>query len=323
MVDHDVAQRANWVVEVAAVLDPEVLSHGDLDALEVVPVPDRLEHRVREPEVENLLEAHLPEEVVDPVDLGLVDVLVKLGGERAGGIPVVAKRLLDDDPPGFCQPGLGEPFDNGAEEEGGNLEVEDRRLSAVDCGRHLLIRRGVGEVPALIREPRREAVKNRLVDLFTRSLDRVTRPFLQVVVGPVVDRDSEDRAVEEPARLEPVERVERHHLRQIAGDPEDDEDVGDLRAPIPRCGRRCSRDAWCDSAGSACHSPPPSRCFDPIGVIWGWRHPSWMILRPDRLHPNGNIHPVRMMCRRRPSSAIQRDCGDLQCGDASSASVST
>ena len=119
VVDHDVAQRANGVVEMAAVLDPEVLSHGDLDALEVVPVPDRLEHRVREPEEEYLLEAHLPEEVVDPVDLRFVDVLVKLGGERAGGIPIVAKRLLHHDPAGLCQPGLGEPFDNGAEEERG------------------------------------------------------------------------------------------------------------------------------------------------------------------------------------------------------------
>ena len=79
MVDHDVAQRSDGVVEVAAILHPEVLRHRDLDALEVVPVPDRLQHRVREPEVEDLLEAHLSEEVVDPVQLGLVDVLVELG----------------------------------------------------------------------------------------------------------------------------------------------------------------------------------------------------------------------------------------------------
>ena len=98
VVDDDVAQRADGVVEVAAVLDPEALGHRDLDAVEVVPVPDRLEHRVGEPEVEELLEAHLPEEVVDPVDLRLVEVLVELGGERAGRGLVVAERLLDDDP---------------------------------------------------------------------------------------------------------------------------------------------------------------------------------------------------------------------------------
>ena len=84
VVDDDVTQRADGVVEVAPVLDAEALGHRDLDAREVVPVPDRLEHRVGEPEVEELLEAHLPEEVIDPVDLRLVEVLVELVGQRAG-----------------------------------------------------------------------------------------------------------------------------------------------------------------------------------------------------------------------------------------------
>ena len=81
VVDDDVAQRADRVVEVTAILDSEVLGHRDLDGFDVVPVPDRLEHRVREPEVEDLLEAHLPEVVVDPQELRLVDVLVQLVGE--------------------------------------------------------------------------------------------------------------------------------------------------------------------------------------------------------------------------------------------------
>ena len=83
VVDDDVAQRADRVVEVAAILDAEVLGHRDLDGLDVVPVPDRLEHRVREPEVQDLLEAHLPEVVVDAEELRLVDVLVQLVGELA------------------------------------------------------------------------------------------------------------------------------------------------------------------------------------------------------------------------------------------------
>ena len=97
MVDDDVAQSADGVVEVAAVLDAEVLGHRDLDGLDVVPVPDRLEHRVGEPDVEDLLEAHLPEVVVDAKELRLVDVLVQLLGERASRRLVVPERLLDDD----------------------------------------------------------------------------------------------------------------------------------------------------------------------------------------------------------------------------------
>ena len=83
MVDDHVAQGADRVVEVATVLDPEVLGHRDLDRLDVVPVPHRLEHRVGEPEVQDLLDPHLPEVVVDAEELRLVDVLVQLLGECA------------------------------------------------------------------------------------------------------------------------------------------------------------------------------------------------------------------------------------------------
>ena len=83
VVDDDIPQRPDRVVEVAAILDAEALGHRDLDALDVVAVPHRLEHRVREAQVEDLVEAHLPEVVVDAEELRLVDVLVQLFGERA------------------------------------------------------------------------------------------------------------------------------------------------------------------------------------------------------------------------------------------------
>ena len=57
------------------------------------------------------------------------------------------------------------------------------------------------------------------------GLDRLPGVLAEVLVGPVVDGDADDRAVEQAPLLEPVERVEGHHLRQIAGDPEDDEHV--------------------------------------------------------------------------------------------------
>jgi hypothetical protein len=50
-------------------LHPEALSHRDLDAFHVMPIPDWLEHRVGESQIEDLPQAHLPEEVVDPVQL--------------------------------------------------------------------------------------------------------------------------------------------------------------------------------------------------------------------------------------------------------------
>ena len=98
VVDDDVAERPDRIVEVAAVRDAEVLGHRDLHAVDVVAVPHGLEHRVREAEVEDLLEAHLAEVVVDAEELRLVDVLVQFGGEGLRRRQVVTERLLDDDP---------------------------------------------------------------------------------------------------------------------------------------------------------------------------------------------------------------------------------
>ena len=96
--------------------------------------PDRLEPDVGEAQVEDLRHAHLPEEVVDPVQLGLVDVLVDLVGQRTRRLEVVAERLLDDDARPVGEAGVGEALDDVAEEEGRDLEVEDRRVRVVDRG---------------------------------------------------------------------------------------------------------------------------------------------------------------------------------------------
>ena len=237
VVDDHVAHRADRVVEVPAVLDAEVLRHRDLDAGHVLAAPDRLEDRVREAEVEDLGEPHLPQEVVDPVQLRLVDVAVDLDVERLRRGHVVAERLLDHDPRVLGQPGRREPADHGAEQEGRDLEVEDRRALAVERrrdpperapgrrsrpGRRTAARRG-GRRP-----PRRPA---------RRRSDRLARAPAQIVDGPVVDRDADDRAVDEPALLQPVERAEGHDLREVTGDPEHHEDVRGLVA-VRRFARR-------------------------------------------------------------------------------------
>jgi hypothetical protein len=276
VVDHYVAERADRIVEVAAVLDAEALSHGDLDRLEVVPAPDRLQHGVCKPEMEDLLEAHLSEVMVDAVELGLVDVLVDLVGERGCRFAVVAERLLDHDTRGLGQAGLRKTFNNGAEEERRNLEVEDGGRGAGDRVSDALVGRSVGEVAAHVRQPFSQAIESLLVELLSSPLNRFASALSQLVVGPVVDGNADDRAVKEPPGLESIQRAEGHHLRQVACDAEHDEDVCGLRARVGRLRplRRWSR----DRAGSPCHLPT-SRIggFDPSWVIRGSRHPSWVI----------------------------------------------
>ena len=225
VIDDDVAQCAHGVVEVAAVVDPEVLCHRDLDGSKVVPVPDRLEHRVREAEVEDLVESHLPQVVVDPVELGLVDVQVEILRESAGGLQIVAEGLLDDHPGSLRQPCLGEPLDHGREEEGRDLEVEDRSGRACYRLCHSAVRRWVSEVALNVGESGREPLEDVLVEALSGSDDRFARACDQLLDRPVVDRDSDDRAIQQTALLEAIERAERHHPGEVAGDPERHEDV--------------------------------------------------------------------------------------------------
>ena len=228
--------------------------------------------------MENLLDAHLSEVVVDAVELGLVDVLVQVVGQRVGRLAVVAERLLDDDAPGLGQAGLGQALDHSAEEEGRDLEVEDRGRGAFDRLSDALVGRGIVEVAAHVREPRGETVEDLLVELLSCSFDRLARAVSQLVVGPIVDRHADDRTVQEPALVEPVERAEGHHLRQVARDPEDDQDVCRLRAGLGFLLLLSLRRWRLDRAGLPCHMPTSqSRCLDPSPAVRGSRHPGWVI----------------------------------------------
>ena len=73
-VRHDhVAVGAGLLVEAGAVVDRERLGHVDLDVVDVVLVPDRLEHAVGEAQRDQVLDRLAPEEVVDPEDALLLE----------------------------------------------------------------------------------------------------------------------------------------------------------------------------------------------------------------------------------------------------------
>ena len=69
MVLEDVADRAGLLVERRAALDPDRLGDRDLDVVDELAVPDRLEDAVREPQRQHVLDRLLAEVVVDPEDL--------------------------------------------------------------------------------------------------------------------------------------------------------------------------------------------------------------------------------------------------------------
>ena len=123
------------------------------------------------------------------------------------------------------QPSAGETGDDAAEEEGRDLEVEDRGLRVADRLPDPTIRRVLPEVALDVRKALRETLEHTLVELLAGTYDRVAGALHELVDRPVVDRHADDRAVEQATLLEAVERPERHHLGEVAGDAEDDEHV--------------------------------------------------------------------------------------------------
>ena len=138
--DDHVAVGAGRLVEVGAGLEPEGLRDVDLDVVDVVAVPDRLEQPVGEAEREDVLRRLLAEEVVDPEDLVLVEHLVQAGVQAAGASEVGAERLLHDDPAALDQPRLGELGHDGERRLGRDAQVVQPARALPQLGLGLLDR---------------------------------------------------------------------------------------------------------------------------------------------------------------------------------------
>ena len=143
---------------------------------------------------------------------------------RRGG--VVAERLLHDNTRVLRQACFGQSLDHHAEERRGDLEVEDGALLVADRAREPFVGARVGEISGQERQTLREAFEHGLIDRLAARFDRAARALAQILDRPVVTGDSHDRAVEQPAALESIQRVERHHLGEVAGDAEHDERIG-------------------------------------------------------------------------------------------------
>ena len=151
----DVARGADAVVVAGPAADADVLGHGDLHVVDVVGVPDRLEHLVGEAQRQQVLHRLLAQVVVDAEDrVGGEDVLDD-GVELAGRLQVVPERLLDDDPAprprrcGSTSPERSSCWQTVANDDGRDRQVE----RVVAAGAALLVE--------LVRPPRRAGRRRR------------------------------------------------------------------------------------------------------------------------------------------------------------------
>src|SRR5215831_19877674 len=91
----------------------------------MVAIPDRLEQTVRESQGKDIVDRFLPEEVIDPEYLRLLEDLVHLLGELDACRAVNPERLLNDHARVLSQLGLAEQTDHGGECRGRHCQVEE------------------------------------------------------------------------------------------------------------------------------------------------------------------------------------------------------
>ena len=78
MVLHDIADRAGFLVELAAAIHANFLGHRDLHTGDIIAIPDGLEEGVGEAEVQQTLHRLLAEIVIDPEDARLGKALSRI-----------------------------------------------------------------------------------------------------------------------------------------------------------------------------------------------------------------------------------------------------
>lgn len=76
ILDH-VAYGPGLVVVARSPLDPQLFGNHNPDVLDAIPIPDRLEEGIGEPEDQEVLDCLLAQVVVDPVDLRFIKVAVE------------------------------------------------------------------------------------------------------------------------------------------------------------------------------------------------------------------------------------------------------
>ena len=96
MVRHHVAQRARVFVVTAALFYPNFLRRGDLDAIDITTIPNRLEDAVAETKDQNILDCFFSKIMIDAINLAFVEDLFDASVQLLRRRKVSAEWFFDD-----------------------------------------------------------------------------------------------------------------------------------------------------------------------------------------------------------------------------------
>jgi len=240
VVRHHVAQGAGNVVELAASLDVKGFGNGNLDMVDVISIPQRLEYAVREPKHHDVLNCLLSEIVVDAIDLALVQYAENLAIERLRRGQIGPERLLDDDAPPMPirfadEACISQPVHDGGKHLWGRREVEQDIAAGViarlDRGQKLgkvLVGRRIVEITLEIRDVRGEPIPVVLRHLAVAELaqaDAEVAPERLIVLFGSGDADHGKLVRQQPCLAKIVECRDQQAFREVSGPAEDHQDA--------------------------------------------------------------------------------------------------
>jgi hypothetical protein len=188
-------------------------------------VPERLEHRIGEPGIENVLDWLLAQVMVDAKDRIFREMLEQRVVECLRRLAIAAKGLLDNEARVDVEPGLGESRNHDAKQAGGNRQIMQRPLGAVE--RLLQLRKSLRIVVVAVDIPHKP---QELIEPCSASrgvlLDTVFRPFPELFDCPPGLGDSDDGDVDAFTADQAQQRWENLLEGEIAGSAEEHQGVG-------------------------------------------------------------------------------------------------
>ena len=122
-----IAQGAGLVVIAGAMLDAQRLGDGNLNVVDVIAVPERLENDVGEAEHQDVLDGLFAEVMVDAVNLGLLEAAADFVVQFNGAGEVPSKRFFDDQAGRVFRVGAGRPRQAGHAKILDDYRIEKRR----------------------------------------------------------------------------------------------------------------------------------------------------------------------------------------------------
>src|SRR3569833_3312651 len=185
MVLDDIAQAAGAFVKCAAAAHPEILAQRDLDAGDIVAIPDRFEKRIGETEIEDVHDRLFPEKMIDAENVVFAEHRQRDAIELARRDKVASERFFDDDAPALAAaPGGAEPFALRREQPGRYGEIICGALRPAQRAFESFEGDGVGVIAAHVAQRRQQALERVVIIDAAARLDAVARALAHLRHAP-------------------------------------------------------------------------------------------------------------------------------------------